>query len=122
MRWIHNILKGVSLTGALFVFQACYGLPQDPRWEDGGEAPMTFSLVSKSTGEPLKGIQVLVGKYNGELGTTGEDGSVRVSIPYFRNIQGPDLHFVDPEGVYAQKDTSLADLRDRTITISMEKQ
>lgn len=122
MRWIHNILKGVSLTGALFVFQACYGVPQDPLWEAGGEAPMTFSLVSKSTGEPLKGIQVLVGKYNGELGITGEDGLARVSIPYIRNIQGPDLHFVDPEGVYAQKDTSLADLRDRTITISMEKQ
>ena len=25
---IRNILKGVSLTGALFVFQACYGTPQ----------------------------------------------------------------------------------------------
>ena len=28
MKWLRNILKGVSLTAALFVFQACYGAPQ----------------------------------------------------------------------------------------------
>ena len=27
MKWIRNILKGLSLTTALFVFQACYGTP-----------------------------------------------------------------------------------------------
>ena len=27
MKWIHNLLKGMSLTAALFVFQACYGTP-----------------------------------------------------------------------------------------------
>ena len=26
-KWIHRILKGASLTTALFVFQACYGTP-----------------------------------------------------------------------------------------------
>ena len=30
MKWLRNILKGVSLTAALFVFQACYGSPQMP--------------------------------------------------------------------------------------------
>ena len=34
MKWLHNILKGASLTGALFVFQACYGIPQPALWED----------------------------------------------------------------------------------------
>ena len=30
--WIHRILKGASLTTALFVFQACYGTPiPDPQ-------------------------------------------------------------------------------------------
>ncbi len=28
MKWIRRILKGLSLTAALFVFQACYGTPQ----------------------------------------------------------------------------------------------
>ena len=27
MKWLRNILKGLSLTAALFVFQACYGTP-----------------------------------------------------------------------------------------------
>lgn len=31
-KWIHRILKGASLTTALFVFQACYGTPiPDPQ-------------------------------------------------------------------------------------------
>ena len=28
MKWLHNLLKGISLTAALFVFQACYGTPE----------------------------------------------------------------------------------------------
>jgi len=29
-KWIHHVLKGASLTAALFVFQACYGTPPAP--------------------------------------------------------------------------------------------
>ena len=29
-KWIHRGLKGLSLTTALFVFQACYGTPPGP--------------------------------------------------------------------------------------------
>ncbi len=41
-KWIHRALKGLSLTTALFVFQACYGTPvPDPqdqlRFEDETE-------------------------------------------------------------------------------------
>ena len=60
MKWLHNILKGASLTGALFVFQACYGIPQPALWEDGGTAPMSFSLVSRATGLPLEGIGLVL--------------------------------------------------------------
>lgn len=31
MKWLHHLLRGVSLTAALFVFQACYGSPQIPK-------------------------------------------------------------------------------------------
>ena len=36
MKWLHNLLKGMSLTAALFVFQACYGTPPGypDEWED----------------------------------------------------------------------------------------
>lgn len=120
---MHNLLKGASLTTALFIFQACYGVPQPALYEDYGEAAMSFSLMSKSTGEPLEGIvisgSVRSGKYYQELGVTGPDGHCSVNIPYIRNAQGPFLEFEDPAGNYMPKDTSLADLREREIVIRM---
>ena len=126
MKILHNLLKGASLTGALFVFQACYGMPQSPLYEDGGLAPMSFSLVSRTTGEPLEGIQVKGGSWKRDmdreesLGVTGEDGRCRVEIPYLRNVEGPFLRFEDPSGQFAAKDTTLADLRDRDIVIKLD--
>ncbi len=51
MKWLHNFLKGASLTGALFVFQACYGMPQPPEFEDAEEAPVTASAETKAGDE-----------------------------------------------------------------------
>lgn len=40
MKWLHNLLKGLSLTAALFVFQACYGTPPGypDNWEETVES------------------------------------------------------------------------------------
>ena len=123
MKWLHNLLKGASLTTALFIFQACYGVPQPALYGEDGIAPMSFSLVSRTTGEPLQGIQIKASALSpsnySDLGVTGEDGRCRVQIPYYRNQKGPFLHFEDPEGRVAAKDTTLADLRDREILIQM---
>ena len=124
MKWLHNLMKGASLTGALFVFQACYGIPQAPIYQENGVAPMTFTLLSRATGEPLQGIRIsgeaVKGGYAQELGITGTDGRCRVEIPYNRNQEGPVLSFQDPEGQYIVKDTTLADLRDREIIIKLD--
>ena len=126
MKILHNILKGASLTGALFVFQACYGMVQDDLYREGGVAPMSFSLVSRATGEPLEGIRVKGGSWKSDtnrenaLGVTGEDGRCRVEIPYLRNAEGPYLRFEDPNGRFVAKDTTLADLRDRDIVIKLD--
>lgn len=125
MKFLHNLLKGASLTGALFVFQACYGMPQSPLDIDGGEAPMSFSLVSRATGEPLEGIRIKGGTWERsreveELGVTDADGRCRVAIPYYRNLEGPFLRFEDPQGAFLVKDTTLADLRDREIVIKLD--
>ena len=126
MKILHNLLKGASLTGALFVFQACYGMPQPDIYGESGLAPMSFSLVSRATGEPLEGIQVKGGSMkrdmDGEnaLGTTGADGRCRVEIPYLRHLEGPYLRFEDPNGHFVAKDTTLADLRDRDIVIKLD--
>ncbi|MBO4558381.1 MAG: hypothetical protein J5693_07220 [Bacteroidales bacterium] len=122
MKWLHNLLKASTLTTALFIFQACYGTPQKPYWEIG-EAPMTFSLVDRTSGAPLEGISIKAGISAGELpveiGVTGADGRCSVSIPYERNTIGPALNFQDPDGNYMPKDTVLADLREREVLIEL---
>ena len=46
MKWLHNLLKGLSLTAALFVFQACYGTP--PGYPDAWEEPVEEATVSEA--------------------------------------------------------------------------
>ena len=95
-------------------------------YQERGEAPMSFSLVSASTGAPIEGVRIsaTVSSYSGsgwehELGVTGPDGKCSVRIPYQRNIEGPFLYFEDGEGLYMRKDTTLADLREREIVIKL---
>ena len=122
MKWLHTLLKGASLSTALFIFQACYGMPQD--WDEPGEAPMTFTVVSNLNGDPIEGVRILGSavnpEYLNELGTTGADGHCDVVIPYRKNVAGPFLRFEDPSGNYAAKDTTFADLRYRDIQIGLD--
>ena len=112
---LHNLLKGASLTTALFIFQACYGVPQPALYAEEGVAPMSFSLVSRDTGEPLKGILIkgssISPDYYSDLGVTGEDGRCSVSIPYNRNMEGP---FLSPAKSGAQDPQALI-LPDREV-------
>lgn len=123
MKWLHNLLRGFSLTGALFVFQACYGIPEPPLYEEGGEAPMSFSVVSKTTGEPIEGVTIRANPFNNSnlnlIGVTGADGKCKVMLPYRRNLEGPFIEFSDPDRNFIQKDTTLSDLRERDILIEM---
>ena len=125
MKWLAKLLKGASFTTALFIFQACYGPYNEIMLEERGEAPMSFSVSSKATGEPLGGIRILSAEYDAggayyqELGITGSDGRCSVIIPYTRNLKGPFLRFEDPQELYSQKDTVLYDLRERDIEIKL---
>jgi len=125
MKLFRNFLKGLSLTSALFVVQACYGTPQPSMFGEGGEAPMSFYLVSDDTGEPIEGIVISGNRVEDqaiyELGVTGADGKCSTTIPYMRNIEGPFLQFEDPEGKYIAKDTVLSDLREREIIVRLEQ-
>lgn len=53
---IRNILAGISLTSALFIFQACYGTPQDT----GADVMIEGRVLSGSSGQPVQGIKVRV--------------------------------------------------------------
>ena len=127
MKWLHNLLKGASLTTALFIFQACYGNPQNAMLDEYGEAPMTFLVHSKTTGAPVEGVLVQSttnengGMVFSNLGVTDSNGLCKVNIPYYRNVRGPWLRFEDPSGNYAVKDTVLFDLRERDIEINLNQ-
>ena len=125
MKWLHNLLRGFSLTGALFVFQACYGMPEPPDYEETEFAPMSFSVVSHTTGAPVEGIRISGSAISRDygmlsLGVTDENGKCLVQIPYRRDLSDPVLVFEDRSGNYATKDTTLADLSQREILIKMD--
>lgn len=54
--WITKLIGGVSFTSAMFVFQACYGTPQD----FGLDVLIEGQVKSNVSNEPIKGIKVSV--------------------------------------------------------------
>ncbi|WP_163322216.1 peptidase associated/transthyretin-like domain-containing protein [Draconibacterium mangrovi] len=67
---IRNVLKGLSFTSAMFIFQACYGTPQDFGYDRLVEGQVT----SETTGLPIKGIKVSVAGDNSYYVTTDDEG------------------------------------------------
>lgn len=57
---IRNILRGCSLTAALFVFEACYGTPprQDSEAEFGAAQESELTEGEKSDGEGESAIAI----------------------------------------------------------------
>jgi len=119
MKWLRNILKGASLTTALFIFQACYGTPQ---WLQDSE--VQFQVVSED-GSPVDDVEIYTKiDVSDDLdwnlcGNTGEDGTLS-TVVYYDATNDPQFRVSDPEGRYAVKDTVVADLSG-TIVITLSK-
>jgi hypothetical protein len=100
---LRKLLGGLSLTTAAFIFQACYGTPQD----FGLDVNITGRLRSDKTGLPAKGIKVsVVG--NPQYLFSAEDGSFSL---YTEPAAECTLLFEDVDadlnGKFATKDTTL---------------
>ncbi len=100
---VKRLFGGLSLTTAMFVFQACYGPPQD----FGADLLVEGVVKSKSTGQPIKGIKVsnvILPQYL----YTEADGSFSF---YTESSEGCKLRFEDVDlsqnGTFANKDTVL---------------
>lgn len=106
--WIRNIVGGLSFTTALFVFQACYGTPQD----FGLDSFVEGKVVSKTSGEPIKGIKVssdqfqhVVTNDKGEFSFyTIKSDKVQIS---FEDIDGAE------NGSFVKKDSVVSTVKDR---------
>ena len=85
---IRSILKGLSLTSAMFVFQACYGTPQD----FGYDTLIEGKVTSQTSGLPIKGIKVSI-RDNMSYETT-QKGSMQDYISYeITNDEGEFIIF-----------------------------
>jgi putative lipoprotein (rSAM/lipoprotein system) len=101
--FIRKIIGGLSLTTALFVFQACYGTPQD----FGADVFIEGLVKSEKTGQPIQGIKVSVEDFSQYL-YTDEDGgfSLFTESGPSRKIKFEDIDS-DQNGAFIDKDTVL---------------
>lgn len=104
--WVRKIIGGLGLTSMMFVFQACYGTPQDFEYD----LLIEGQVKSKTSGLPLKGIKVSVVE-NMQYQITDEDGKFSFYIEMMENLK---LQFTDIDsiqnGLYNSKDTVLTDI------------
>lgn len=110
MKLIRRLLKCISFTAVLFVFQACYG-PQEG-WEPQRQN-LTFRVVDAEGGEPMEGVKVELQMVDRDTnatsswslyGFTGEEGVIGVYcvMDYYT---GNRFRFTAEDSTYAVQDT-----------------
>lgn len=104
-RIVRRTLGALSLTGALFVFQACYGPPQDM----GNDIYIHGLVKAKTSGKPIEGIKVSV---TGDTQYVFTDSSGQYEI-YVEQDSAYKITFEDTDsslhGTFVTKDTILQD-------------
>ena len=108
-------MGGLSLTTALFIFQACYGTPQDM----GLDIFIEGQVKSEKTNKPVKGIKVSV---EDKLQYQYTDESGKFSF-YTETASSYKIKFEDIDsdqnGIFVEKDTLLTKI-DKTIYLNIE--
>ncbi len=117
-KWIRGIIGGLSFTSALFIFQACYGTPQD----FGLDLLVEGQVKSESSGLPIGGIKVSVSD-NNQYEYTNMEG--RFSF-YTGMSDNMTLFFEDIDstqnGNYLSRDTVLNNILEKVfVDINMEE-
>lgn len=114
MRLLRKILGGISLTAAMFVFQACYGTGPDCPYAD-----YTFRVVDAKDGSPIPDIQVTTqmqsnSDYEYPWETVGVTDSTGIAHCYFWKCEAFDIkfRFSDEDSLYAVQDTVISTLTD----------
>ena len=100
------MIGGLSLASTLFIFQACYGTPQD----FGLDLFVKGQVKSKTSGLPIKGIKVSVAD-NVQYEITDEEGkfSFYTAMSDSLTLQFADIDSIQ-NGQYNNKDTVLTDI------------
>ncbi len=89
-RWLRATVGGLSFSTALFIFQCCYGTPQDFL-----DDIMVQGIVkSKTSGEVIQGIKVSV-DHTGQHQLTDADGSFGFYVDFLNPLR---VSFEDVDG------------------------
>jgi CarboxypepD_reg-like domain len=112
--WRRKLLGGLSLTSALFIFQACYGTPQDM----GLDVLIEGQVKSEKTSLPVKGIKVSVADKM-QLEYTNEDGKFSL---YTETAGSYKIKFEDIDsnqnGLFVGRDTLLTNI-DKNVFLNI---
>ncbi len=99
--WFRKLLGGMSLTSAMFIFQACYGTPQDME----PDMQLEGKVVSRASGLPVTGIKVTLEGVN-LVDTTNQNGEFSIFTNFANSYK---LIFEDVDstlnGTYLSHDT-----------------
>lgn len=100
---LRRIFGALSFTTALFVFQACYGTPQD--W---GYYGVRGTVRSKTSNQIIPAIKVSI-PGTAIYGNTDLNGNFEFYVPDFNtyNIRFEDIDY-ENNGEYLTKDTTFA--------------
>ena len=116
--WIRKIVGGLSFTSAMFIFQACYGTPQD----FGLDLLVEGQVKSKTSGLPIEGIKVSVAD-NIQHEMTDKDGKFSFYTEKVKNLK---IKFEDVDtiqnGLYTNRDTILTDIKEKVYLGIMLKE
>lgn len=104
--WRRKLLGGLSLTSALFIFQACYGTPHD----FGLDIFIEGQVKSEKTDKPVRGIKVSVSDKM-QFEYTNEEGKFSF---YTETADSYKIIFEDIDsnqnGIFVGKDTLLTNI------------
>jgi hypothetical protein len=107
--WVRKLIGGLSFTTAAFIFQACYGTPQD----FGADVFIQGRVKSKKTDIPIKGIKVSVANFP-QYQYTDDEGKFSF---YTESADSCKIKFEDIDliqnGAFIDKDTILTNLNEQ---------
>lgn len=114
--WKRKIIGGLCLTSIAFVFQACYGTPQD----FGNDLLIEGQVKSKKTGLPIKGIKVNIAE-RVQYTNTDEDGKFSF---YIERVQYPKIKFTDidsTENIFFLNKDTIVTIKDSVLMSKQPK-
>jgi len=116
-RILRKVYGALSLSSALFVFQACYGTPPDM----GMDVYIQGFVKSKTTNQPITGIKVSIENYP-QYEVTDSEGKFKIytSRDSVYKIKFEDVDF-SQNGAFLPKDTIVKIIDESTfLNVSLD--